>query len=195
MGNKLAREFEKRASVEAGWERAKKDERPFFEDVSVFGIGIRRLTLIYCPSFNQGYAWDIRELDDRLRVFRSIVRASSARITGYDLLQFESKPLRDFLARLHAIRIALHPTGGSGFDGTTIHLGLFSRGSAELRLSWWGAPQDEWKEIAAITDEMRVQFSAAPSFETCKAELSPNLESESSVRSSEDQDGHQPLSS
>ncbi|MES2738620.1 MAG: hypothetical protein V4672_20050 [Verrucomicrobiota bacterium] len=166
MGNKLAREFQKLALEAADWERVRTEERPFFQDAHATGIGSRRLTLIHCPSFDRGYAWDIREIEDRFRLYRSRVCHGSTQLKGYDLLQFESKPLREYLRRLQAIKIALHPTGRAGLDGTSVHLGIFSGGVASIQLSWWGEPQNEWKEIGVITEEMRKQFSQAPLFET-----------------------------
>src|SRR5688500_1096396 len=150
MGNKRAREFQKRSAVEAEWERVRSDKRQFFEDVSAFGIGARRLTVIHCPSFREGYGWDIRELDDGLRIFRSNVCSESTTLSGYDLLQFPSASLREYLERLRAIKIDLHPTGGCGFDGTRIYLGLYSNGWSSIQLSWWGAAQGEWYGIAEI---------------------------------------------
>lgn len=166
MGNKLSREFQKHALAAADWERVRTEERPFFQDVHSIGIGLRRLTLIHCPSFEQGYAWDIREIDDRFRLYRSQVRHGSTRLKGYDLLHFESKFLREYLRRLQAITIALHPTGRAGLDGTSFHLGIFSGGSTGIQLSWWGEPQNEWKKIGEITEEMSKHFSQAPLFET-----------------------------
>lgn len=114
MGNKQASEFEMRSSIEAEWQRAK---RSFFEDVSISGIGLRRLTLIYCPSFKQGVAWDIRELNGICRVYRSRVCKYSQSVIGYNLLRFESKTLREYLSKLHTIKIELRPTGTAGLDG------------------------------------------------------------------------------
>jgi hypothetical protein len=160
MGNKLAREYQKRAANEADWKRAQTERRPFFKDVRASGIGERRLTIIHCPSFEQGYGWDLREIDDRLRLYRSRVCPGANMLVGYDLLQFSSKSLREYLARLHAIKISLDPVGRVGLDGTTFHLSL-QKGWSSIQLSWWEEPQEDWGEIASITAEMIGQFAAA----------------------------------
>ena len=161
MGNKLAREYQKRAEHEAAWERVRTERRPFFQDVCAQGIGIRRMTVIRRPSFQQGYGWDVREIDNRLLVYRSIVCSDAEMLEGYELLNFSSGTLREYLTRLHAIKICLHPTGDVGFDGTTFHL-LLQEGWSVIQLSWWQKPQEEWAEIAAVTGEMIRLFAAAP---------------------------------
>lgn len=161
MGNRRAREYTKQAQVRADWDRLKTQKRSFFADAGAFGSGIRRLKVIYSPSFGQGYAWEITELEDRLSLYRSRVCAEDSTLVGYDLLAFDSKELRQYLSRIRNIEIALHPTGGAGLDGKMIHLGIYSRGWSAIHLSWWANAQDDWKPIERVTHEMIKRFSEA----------------------------------
>lgn len=149
--------------MKAEWERLKTEKRPFFADVRAFGSGICRLKVIYSPSFRQGYAWEITELEDRFNLYRSRVCAEDSTLVGYDLLTFDSKELGQYLVRLHDMEVALRPTDRAVavLDGTMIHLGIYSRGRSAIHLSWWANTQDDWIPIGKITHEMIERFSEA----------------------------------
>jgi hypothetical protein len=61
MGNRKAREIQFQQEKEQAWKRAKTKHRNIDEDLHVPGIGLRRVQLVFLPSFETGYVWEIRK--------------------------------------------------------------------------------------------------------------------------------------
>src|SRR3954471_10937008 len=92
MGNRRSRVFMIQAERRALWEQVQTTPRDLIEDVTFPGIGIRRVQVIFAPSFKPGFAWDVRVFGDaEWRLFRSrIVEVTEenfgepARLVGYE---------------------------------------------------------------------------------------------------------------
>jgi len=165
MGNKKAREFLKQREVQEAWNKARNELRRLEDDVYVPAIGLRRVQVAYAPSFEQGFAWDIRELDGSYSLFRSHIAVDSlhAKLKGYQQLDTSSDALKDYLHRLRQISLSISPTfnGMAGLDGTTYQLALFGDMHSNVRFVWWSDPPAQWKELVGLTEKMIEEFSKA----------------------------------
>jgi hypothetical protein len=81
-------------------EQAQTNPRDLWERVYIPGIGIRRVQVVFAPTFEPGFAWDIRVRDSEWRVFRSKIRERTvenfhegARLLGYEELDTEGDKL------------------------------------------------------------------------------------------------------
>lgn len=162
MGNPKAREFAKQQELALAWKRAENSIRDLSEDVFIPGIGLRRVQLVYAPSFKPGYSWDVRQLGNGCRIFRSeiIVENHQYKVSGYRELQANTDTLRDFLERLRKITLPIAPdfSGLGGLDGDSHQLAFIGDLHSEIRFQWWQKGPTHWQPLIAIADEMRSSF-------------------------------------
>jgi len=139
--------------------------RPVEEDVRIPGVGLRRVQLVYAPSFEAGFSWDIRVLDGEFLLYRSDVVTQQWRmlLRGYCRLDFESGRLEDYWGRLRALCLGVSPiyNGMAGADGTDYQLALFGDLSTAIRFTWWSDYSGEWTDLVRIADEMLDDFRRA----------------------------------
>jgi len=152
------------------WRRAEEGVRAWTEDIFIPAIGLRRIQLIYAPSFRPGYSWDIRELGGSYRLYSSRVMTESLerRLSGYREIEAGDEVLRRFIERLRAIALPISPdfSGYGGFDGTTCQLGFFGDLSSSVRFQWWSEGPEQWQELIAIAEEMIKSFLSLQTGET-----------------------------
>jgi hypothetical protein len=138
--------------------------RDLLKDVTRQGIGIRRLQLVFAPSFEPGFAWDIRLLGSVWRLFRSEVSdedySELMRLTGYEELDAEDDMLRGYVDRLRALTLPIGPMLNDlgGLDGTSYHLALFGDLHSEVRFQWWSDSPPQWAPLVEIANEMIEAF-------------------------------------
>src|SRR4051794_25950448 len=60
MGNKKSRQFMQQQELIRAWEEARTMQRHFSEGVVLPAIGQRIMQVIFAPSFEPGFAWDVR---------------------------------------------------------------------------------------------------------------------------------------
>jgi len=160
------------------------------DDVHVYGIGIKRVQLLYAPGFESGYSWDIREqgagtatvtsipadgesagtfrqpdAEAEFTLYRSEIITSHPCYTvqGYQRLDYPSKRLQDFFVRLRSLSLPISPlyTGYGGADGIYYELALYGDLNSSLRFTWWSESPEQWKEVVAIGEEMVKEFRQA----------------------------------
>ena len=162
MSRKRSPEAQKRRDEFQELLRSRVAERGITEDVPLRGIGIRRLQLVRMPSFSLGNSWDIRERDDRWRVFRADIPHDLHRACGYTELMADSNELRSWFERVCSISIPLRPslTGMGGYDGTTYQLSVFGDLHSSFGCQWWSEPPSQWKPLVRIANEMLTYFDS-----------------------------------
>jgi hypothetical protein len=165
MGNTKSKQWQKRTELAEAWNKARFEPRRIDADVRVSGIGQRRLQIVYAPSFDPGFSWDIREQpgDRELVLYRSRINFvdGHTELQGYHQLDLPSKTLETYLTKLLSLRLSLDAQGGAwGLDGTTYQLALFDAFTS-VRFKWWENPPAQWKPMADVTIEMIEKFQAA----------------------------------
>lgn len=164
MGNRKSREYREREEDRALWDQARSAPRGFGDDVHAPGIGIRKLQLIFAPSFERGFAWDVRVLDPAWRLFRSIVlnegRGGRAELSGYEELDAPRDLLKGYSDKLRALALPIGPSLDDmcGIDGTSYHLSLFGGLHSEVRFRWWTDSPPQWAPLIAIANDMIETF-------------------------------------
>ncbi|MDG3002396.1 hypothetical protein [Paludisphaera mucosa] len=163
MGNRKSREHQKQARDRAMWDQARTASRDFVEDVLVPGIGVRRLQVVLVPSFEQGFAWDVRVLGVTWRLFRSEISNedySGPKLSGYEELDASGDMLREYFDKLRTLTLPIGPllNDMGGLDGTDYHLALFGDLQSEVRLRWWTESPPQWSPLVAIADDMIETF-------------------------------------
>ena len=160
MGNKKSREYMKQRADLADLARAQTEERPIFADVFVRGAGVRRIQVVCMPSFDDGYSWDIRELNDSWLLYRGVVSPDVQRVRGFDRLNADPQRLQAFFDELCATTLPVRPdlSGMNGLDGTMYQLALFGDLFSALRFEWWSDFPSHWKPLVQIADRMMDYF-------------------------------------
>lgn len=162
MGNRRAREHMLDQICEAEWARVK--TRLAIDDVHARGIGMRRLQLVICPSFDPGKAWEVRQLKDQYSLFSSdVLETRRLMLRGYKQLAASSHKLMAFFTRACSMVLPVSPymNGWGGADGTIYQLALFGDMCSECRFQWWSEPPPNWQPLVELAGEMIVEFSAA----------------------------------
>jgi len=132
------------------------------EDIHYRGVGVRRVRVLRAPSFERTVAWEVRELDDRLTLFRSHSPERDQYLL-VDHMRFDaaSDALRRVIAPLQKLSIPVCPSVPSvGFaDGVTIEVVVDVGFTGEVRLSWQEdhAPA-AWEELDRATRAMLAFF-------------------------------------
>ncbi len=125
-------------------------ERQVGEDVHWRGVGFLRFQVTESPSFEQGHVWDVRTLDDGLKVYVSRMNPDRPGylLPGYTELAFEQAPLRDLIGQLEHAQVGppLGFQGKSGCDGTGYSL-TRRVGFDSLSFSWWSDGPPEWRPL------------------------------------------------
>lgn len=165
MGNRKARELMLQQEQDALWHRIRTEPRPARRDVHAFGIGLLRMQLIVCPSFEEARIWDVRDGPQGWCLFRPRVLQSrpEMQLVGYDALSFPPDRLASFFARTTALSLPLAPdlSRCAGADGTMHELAVFGDLSSSWRFHWWSDPPKQWRPLVDIASEMHEAFSAA----------------------------------
>jgi hypothetical protein len=173
MGNKKAREFMKQREAKEAWDKARYELRRLEDDVFVPAIGRRRVQVAHAPSFEPGFAWEIRELRGNFSLFRShIVEVCFyTKLKGYQRLDVSSDVLQDYLHRLRQISLSISPAfmDRDGLDGTTYQLALFGDLHSNVRFVWWSKPPEQWRALVGLTEKMIEEFSKANEMEDLAA--------------------------
>ena len=136
------------------WEQVRTTPRDLIEDVTFPGIGIRRVQVVFAPSFEPGFAWDIRVFGDaEWWLFRSQLTeiteenlGEPSRLLGYEQLDVSGDTLRAYFERLRSLTLPIGPpfNGMAGLDGTSFHMALFGDQQSEIRFQWWSEPPPQW---------------------------------------------------
>ena len=162
MGNKKARQYQKQSEEAEAWHIARFEPRQIETDVDVPGIGLRRVQLVYAPSFDPGYSWDIRQLVDSFRLYRSHVSVADRDyvLKGYRQLDIPSDVLKQYFADLKSLTLSVEPVlnGMMGLDGPSYQLAIFGDMSSSVRFTWWSNPPSQWRRMADIAEYMIETF-------------------------------------
>jgi hypothetical protein len=146
---------ERRLEAEVASEMSR--ERRIGEDVHWQGVGELVLQIIELPSFVQGYVWDVREVDDGLKLYVSFTNSEREGFLrpGYDRLDIESNDLRSMLGRLTRISVEqlLPANPMAGLDGTRFSLTLRG-GFSSVSFSWWEEGPPEWSSLTHAVREL-----------------------------------------
>jgi hypothetical protein len=165
MGNPKSREFMRRQEDDGDWSRAVSKPRLAICDVHARGIGIRRMQLIVCPSFEPEHAWEVRQRESAWLLFRSEVVSDwpELQLVGYDHVRIDDNILATFFARLVSLSLPITPylNGMGGLDGDIYQLGVFGDIFSEWRFQWWSQYPPSWQPLVEIAEEMLGAFSTA----------------------------------
>lgn len=164
MGNRRSREYRKQEEHRVAWDQARTAPRDFVEDVFVPGIGARRLQVVFAPSFEQGFAWEVRILGSTWSLFRSAVSndgpSGLAKLTGYEELDCSEDLLKGYIEKLWALTLPIGPLRNNmgGADGTSYHLALFGDLLSEVRFQWWSESPPQWEPLVVTANDMIETF-------------------------------------
>jgi len=129
--------------------------------VHVPGIGIRRLQVIFVPSFEKGFAWDMRTLGPTWKLFRSEASSDEEKLSGYEEMDAGYDMLRGYFDKLRALTMPVGPlllNNMGGADGTTYHLALFGDLYSEVRFRWWTDSPPQWAPLVEVVNDMIETF-------------------------------------
>jgi hypothetical protein len=161
MGNRKSREYQKPEQDRALWDRARTTPRNFAQEVQAPGIGIRRLRVIFVPSFENGSAWGLRALGPAWKLFRSVASSDEEMLSGYEEMDADGDMLRGYFDRLQALTLPIGPlllNNMGGADGTTYHLALFGDLYSEARFRWWTDYPPQWTLLVDVVNDMIEAF-------------------------------------
>ena len=134
-------------------------EHKIYDDICWQGIGLRIIQIIYKPSFEQGYSWDIRNQNNTLVLYRSIIsnKDENLLIPGYIQLNCEHNNLNDFITRLNNNKININTNYRNNnsiiLDGSSYEI-LFINLQNSIKLFWHEEYPSDWNEIVKIVEEM-----------------------------------------
>lgn len=150
---------------EADWHYLQNEPRLATDAVQARGIGVRRLQLVYLPSWVDPAAFEVRQLDNEWRLFSSRVVETwpLVRLLGYDQVPLDSAALAMLFARVTAVSMPIGPdlTGSHGYDGDKYHLTIFGDLFSECRFQWWSDFPPQWQPLMETTREMLKAFAQA----------------------------------
>lgn len=171
-----AREEQRRQQLAANWDNAKTKPRLPMDTPCLWDSGVHVLTLVYSPSFDPGYSWDIRCNDDVYTAFfSSRISEQQSEVIGYEQLEIRSAVLHDYYTRLCAAPISIGPLPSlnyAGADGTTYELFLQGGLYSFVHFNWWSSYPRTWKPIVDIADELIAFF----------LKMNPGIEYDSEAR-------------
>lgn len=155
---------------DASYEALRTRSREISEDPIILNreFGQRRAQVVYAPSFEDQYAWDIRETKGGLALFRSDVIAELRsdlryKLRDYDEIAADPVVLGGFLGRLNALSLPfIMPSQISGLDGTHFELAVFGSHSSSIRFQWWCEPPAHWHELGSLATGMINCFLPLP---------------------------------
>jgi hypothetical protein len=170
MGNRRTREFTLKQDDDSTWQRVRNEPRRAVDDVYARGIGIRRLQLLFLPSFADAVALEMRQAGTEWRLFSSRVSEPwpPLSLVGYDQVPFASDKLATYFARVTALSLPLAPylNNSCGLDGTMFHLAVFGDMFSEWRFQWWSDSPPAWQPLVELTNEMLRMFASSVSSNT-----------------------------
>jgi hypothetical protein len=173
MGDRKAQRAAGRRDPRVSWGPARETLRDLNRDVGLFclgrGAGCRVLQVVHEPSFDPGFAWEIRKSEDEFAVYRSSVECFwhlRTVLRGYSQLEVSSNTLESYWKEVREIAVELSALDNpiAGFDGEMFQLTLFA-GFTSVRFAWWSEPPVEWVPLHAITLDMIDAFRDAPEIE------------------------------
>jgi hypothetical protein len=139
------------------------------EDISYRGAGLRRVQVLRAPSFGTTVAWEVRELDERLTLFRSHSPAPDQYLlVDHVRLAAASDALRRLIAPLQDLSMPLCPSvqAFGVIDGTRIEVAMDAGFSSQIRVKWSeGYAPAEWQNLDRITRAMMAFFETTESAE------------------------------
>ncbi len=141
---------------------AKTEIRRIDASPHVAGIGFRRCQLVHIPSFDVGYAWEIREMpDDGWYLYRSVVQDDAETVVGFDRIICNSEELSGFFGQLRVLNLSLTPdlSGMIGLDGESYEIAICGDMFSSIRVKWWCDPPEQWEDLANIVQEMLREFN------------------------------------
>ncbi len=167
MGNPKARIHKMEQEVAEAWRRTRTQTREISETPHIPGIGHLRAQVVYAPSFEAKYAWDILSgAQGTLHLYRSHVVYQELRykLRGYHEVAVEEDIPRKFLERSYSLSLPIRPdlSGLGGLDGTHFEIALKGDLSSEVRFRWWCEGPDYWSELTTLASEMIRVFLPLP---------------------------------
>lgn len=117
--------------------------RYIHEDIKLREVGILRIQILYFPSFESGYLWDVREQyrknDQSFEVYENRLVNTSTIAPGYKKLDVDSKIVSDFIERMNLINVNLRLDNSHrhGMDGTLYGLNIYNDLQRRIKLTWW----------------------------------------------------------
>ena len=166
MGNKKAREMQKRREVLDEIRNAQSIPRTVDQHVGWRGSGSRVLQVVCSPSFEPGWAWEVRRLDDDYKIYRSKIAPESQhdiQLVGYSGLDVPSDKLRSFWSSVCSLAVNVAPLYNelAGADGVSYQLAIFGDMQSSVRFSWWSEYPSEWTPLVDVTNQMIELFKGA----------------------------------
>jgi hypothetical protein len=126
------------------------------EDISLRDIGILRLQILYYPSFEPGFLWDIREQygkdDQPYSVYENSLTTMKTISPGYRKLDVDLKFITDLIENVNLTNVSLRLDSSHRYplDGTLYGLHVYNSLQRRIKLTWWeDAPAD-----LAVLDKM-----------------------------------------
>ena len=149
-----------REQVKLDYELKKQDvlsrSRPIYEDIRLNDIGRLKAQVLYQPSFDTNYLWDIREKEENgikyYELYENVLESITVIAPGYKKLEIDSSEISHLLNSIYSTRLSLQiiPMSGHGLDGTLYGFSIYENFYRTIRISYWEKPQDDLKELDEV---------------------------------------------
>ena len=145
---KLRRELEEQNEKRVALSK----ERRIGEDIHFRGIGLRKVQIIIAPSFDKGECWDIRELENEIKIYKSVVNTERNIIEpGYYEVMVDEKFYSEFSNFLSSAAIPVYTKSNNiGYcDGTSFTLNIENGFGNRFIVSWGENIPKEWEQFTS----------------------------------------------
>lgn len=145
-----------RLEYEAAKKEALSKTRPIDENLHLREIGSLKVQVVYQPSFEPGYVWDVREKEENgvklYELYESELASRTTLAPGYKKVDVNSDDLLRFLKEVHSIKVslAITPLGRHGLDGTLYGVNVYENFYRVIKLTWWEKPQDDLVKLDQV---------------------------------------------
>jgi hypothetical protein len=140
------------------------------EHISYPGVGMPLVQLLKAPSFQKTVAWELRELENSVALFRSESQhADQYQLVGHVRLSFDPLALTEFVGSLRHLSLQVFPTVASfGIaDGTRLEACFDVGFGTTFRACWIeGHAPAEWQELDRLITSMMARFEDPSTIET-----------------------------
>ncbi|MBC7921669.1 MAG: hypothetical protein H7Z75_11355, partial [Ferruginibacter sp.] len=130
--------------------------RPIDEDLHLKEIGWLKVQIIYQPSFDKNYVWDIREKEKdgerHYELYENQLESKKTIAPGYKKLGISSDELLHLINKIYSIKLslAITPMEGCGLDGILYGLNIYENYYRFIKITWWERPQDNLIELSEV---------------------------------------------
>ena len=131
------------------------------DDLYIPELGSLKIRILYYPSFEQSFIWDIRKIQDKeFRIYENELLDSQNFKPGYKQLMIDETELNELFEELSSLIIRVIDNEEMiGLDGITYGIQIIqSSGFRKIKLIWWEEPQSELRKLDLIIKRLIRKF-------------------------------------